>query len=293
MDLIYKTTKPYRDISKTYKIDIKKISEIFLDEFDFLSKKNYIIRGEKKEYDNLITDIYNCIDEIAKFIIIDLCKGEVSEEIIISLYVAIVFLSIKLIGQYDNYEGFQYKLDDILKYIILNIDKSSNEKIKEKIKEIEYDILNRTNWLGCKGVNKLYENVKLKIKVSTLKHCVQKILKIDTTGMSIEKMKEIIVNTLKKKHEKKEEKKEQKKPIYIANYITSDEESQLLSDIKKTKKWNTSLERRTLHLGCEYDYTRKNTLIEADPIPDWLEWLRQRVSDSFGMNFDQVITDCP
>ena len=84
MDLIYKTTKPYRDITKTYKIDIKKISDIFLDEFDFLSKNEYIIRGEKKEYTNLITDIYNCIDEIAKFIIIDLCKGEVSEKIILS-----------------------------------------------------------------------------------------------------------------------------------------------------------------------------------------------------------------
>lgn len=131
-------------------------------------------------------------------------------------------------------------------------------------------------------IDKPKEKIKLKIKVSTLKHCIQKILKIDTTGMSVETMKEILLNTL-------EEKKEEKKPIYIANYITSDEESQLLSYIKKATKWNTSLERRTLHMGYEYDYTRKNTLIEAEPIPDWLEWLRQRVSESFGMNFDQVL----
>jgi hypothetical protein len=197
MSLIYKTTKPYLDVSQTYKKDIKNIADIFLETFDFLSKNEYIIRGEKKEYINLITDIYNCVYEIAKFIIIKLCKGEVSQKIIPSLYITIVFLSIKLIGQYDNYEGFQYKLDDILKYIDVKIS-------KKKIKEIEYDILQRTNWLGCKGVNKLHD--KSKIKVSTLKHCIQKILKIDTTDMSVESMKEIILNTLE---EKKEEKKEE------------------------------------------------------------------------------------
>jgi hypothetical protein len=39
----------------------------------------------------------------------------------------------------------------------------------------------------------------LKLKVSTLKHCIQEIVKMDTTNMSVEMMKEILLNTFEKK----------------------------------------------------------------------------------------------
>ena len=52
-------------------------------------------------------------------------------------------------------------------------------------------------------------------------------------------------------------------PNYIPNYITDNEEKELLN-ITKIKEWNTSIERRTLHWGYEYNYTLKNKLMETE-----------------------------
>ena len=53
-------------------------------------------------------------------------------------------------------------------------------------------------------------------------------------------------------------------PNYIPNYITDNEEKELLLNITKIKEWNTSIERRTLHWGYEYNYTLKNKLMETE-----------------------------
>ena len=171
---IYTKEKPLHNVASTFKADIKDIYNIFINDLDFLNKKTYIKLGEKDEYDILINEIYECAQEMSKFIIMILCDGEISKSVTFTLYTAIVFLSIKLIGQYDNYEGYQYKFNKII-----NHDRFTNKYgklIKANILKIESDILKRTNWLGCKGVNKLVTTPIINIKkriVYILKNLLQ------------------------------------------------------------------------------------------------------------------------
>ena len=96
--------------------------------------------------------------------------------------------------------------------------------------------------------------------------------------MSTEEMKQMVLRHFKT-------------PRYIPEYLTLDEEKQLLSEFEKEKQWNTTLQRRTLHYGYEYIYTSKNKLVKAPPVPEWLEWLRKRVSATLGVDFDQILVN--
>jgi alkylated DNA repair dioxygenase AlkB len=67
---------------------------------------------------------------------------------------------------------------------------------------------------------------------------------------------------------------------YIAEFVTPDEESQLLETIEAldfraiTMRGQTA--RRTVRMfGLDYDYDG-GELVPADPLPDPLEWLRER-----------------
>ena len=75
---------------------------------------------------------------------------------------------------------------------------------------------------------------------------------------------------------------------YHPNLITENEEQELLENIYK-QQWDTTLNRRTIHLGYRYEYSKNATLAEADPIPDWLKPLLERIEKLTNYHYDQII----
>lgn len=61
-----------------------------------------------------------------------------------------------------------------------------------------------------------------------------------------------------------------------SDFLSETEEAELLSQIDQGE-WNTSISRRTQHYGYEYNYTNPNVLNEADPIPDWVTFVLDRL----------------
>lgn len=62
----------------------------------------------------------------------------------------------------------------------------------------------------------------------------------------------------------------------LEDFLTVEEERQLLEHIDAAQ-WNTSLKRRTQHYGFEYNYTSKDALKPAEPIPEWLNFVIDRL----------------
>lgn len=63
---------------------------------------------------------------------------------------------------------------------------------------------------------------------------------------------------------------------YSDNFLSKKEETELLLTIDK-QEWNTKLTRRTQHYGYIYDYTSKGATEETTPIPDWCEFIIERL----------------
>lgn len=61
--------------------------------------------------------------------------------------------------------------------------------------------------------------------------------------------------------------------ILIPDYITEEEETDLVNNIDKCK-WNTDLKRRTQQYGFKYNYQSRNALEFADPIPMWVKHIQ-------------------
>jgi alkylated DNA repair dioxygenase AlkB len=59
-------------------------------------------------------------------------------------------------------------------------------------------------------------------------------------------------------------------------FITLDEEQELINRLDK-ESWNTSLSRRTQHYGYEYSYTDKDAKKTAPPIPEYCDYLIDRL----------------
>jgi len=66
--------------------------------------------------------------------------------------------------------------------------------------------------------------------------------------------------------------------VLIKNYITKAEESLLLSEINK-REWNTGLKRRVQQYGYEYDYNSKGVASSLGSLPDFLEFLLDRIME--------------
>jgi alkylated DNA repair dioxygenase AlkB len=75
---------------------------------------------------------------------------------------------------------------------------------------------------------------------------------------------------------------------YIENYITLDEEKQLI-DFINTKQWSNELLRRTQHYGYKYSYNNKNKLEKTEDIPEELLYIKEKISVDFDTTFDQLI----
>ena len=77
---------------------------------------------------------------------------------------------------------------------------------------------------------------------------------------------------------------------YIADFISEQEEKDLLDAIKASD-WRTKLKRRTQHYGYYYDYTQKDATKEAPPIPGWCKFVITRLieNDHISEEPDQVI----
>ena len=119
--------------------------------------------------------------------------------------------------------------------------------------------------LKLKIKNKMYN-----ISKSKLQKCLDPF--INTNKLSLLNMAQLVSN----------------QPLYMKDFITEKEEQELLEHFQ-SQKWNTSLSRRTLHYGYEYDYSRKNTLHKTEPIPEWLKPCLERASEIFRIDFDQVL----
>jgi len=68
--------------------------------------------------------------------------------------------------------------------------------------------------------------------------------------------------------------------VYISNFITKDEEKELLKTIRE-QEWLGDLKRRVQHYGYKYDY-RKRKIDESmalGPLPPFLEELATRLMD--------------
>ena len=81
---------------------------------------------------------------------------------------------------------------------------------------------------------------------------------------------------------------------YIANFITPEEETDLLAAIDG-EMWKNDLQRRVQHYGYRYDYTERN--INADnklgSLPPWVEEINNRLmkQDLFISKPDQLIVN--
>ncbi len=65
--------------------------------------------------------------------------------------------------------------------------------------------------------------------------------------------------------------------IYKADFITEDEEKELLKCIDN-EKWSLDLSRRTQHYGYKYNYTSKTAKEKAPKIPDYYNSLIKRLT---------------
>ena len=68
--------------------------------------------------------------------------------------------------------------------------------------------------------------------------------------------------------------------LYIPDYITASEETQLIKTINK-QLWDNSLKRRVQHYGYRYDYKARNVTPDMyiGKLPKWLNDLATRIKD--------------
>ena len=76
--------------------------------------------------------------------------------------------------------------------------------------------------------------------------------------------------------------------IELNNFISADEEQTLLENIDKCA-WNTSLSRRTQHYGYVYNYSKGGSLTSATAIPEWMDYLIERLSSHISQPINQAI----
>jgi alkylated DNA repair dioxygenase AlkB len=71
--------------------------------------------------------------------------------------------------------------------------------------------------------------------------------------------------------------------VYRENVLSADEERALLEQVERLdfdeiRMHGVVAKRTAKHFGIDYDYERRATLAEAEPLPDWLEPLRARAA---------------
>jgi len=81
---------------------------------------------------------------------------------------------------------------------------------------------------------------------------------------------------------------------YIPDYISEEEELNILSTILDSKDWNTELSRRTLHYGCVYKYESGVATKVPDiyiDFPDCIYSLKLKVENTTCSDFDMAIVN--
>ena len=80
--------------------------------------------------------------------------------------------------------------------------------------------------------------------------------------------------------------------FYFPNFITEDEERELLNNID-AQQWCCDLKRRTQHYGFKYDYTKKrvNESMRVGEVPAFLHPSRKLVTTLFDKEPDQIIVN--
>jgi alkylated DNA repair dioxygenase AlkB len=66
--------------------------------------------------------------------------------------------------------------------------------------------------------------------------------------------------------------------VLSKDFVTRAEERALIDAVDK-EKWNTSLSRRTQHYGYTYDYTYRNVVKPAAPMPQWCDFVIDRLME--------------
>jgi len=78
--------------------------------------------------------------------------------------------------------------------------------------------------------------------------------------------------------------------LYIDDFISTSEESKLISEINNSD-WINDLKRRVQHYGYKYDY-RSRSISKSmfiGPLPDWSNFLSDKIKDHFFFSPDQLI----
>lgn len=65
----------------------------------------------------------------------------------------------------------------------------------------------------------------------------------------------------------------------LPNYISKEEEVDLLKSINK-QSWSTQLSRRVQHYGYRYDYKNKNPAEKLGDLPEWSEFIVDRIQQT-------------
>jgi DNA oxidative demethylase len=82
--------------------------------------------------------------------------------------------------------------------------------------------------------------------------------------------------------------------IYEPGLLTEHEERSLLQEIERLRfdeiRMHGVVAKRTArHFGLDYDYERRTTIEDVDPVPDWLLPLRAKAAELAGVEPDELV----
>jgi alkylated DNA repair protein (DNA oxidative demethylase) len=82
--------------------------------------------------------------------------------------------------------------------------------------------------------------------------------------------------------------------VYQEGLFSEDEEQALIGvldglDFDEIRMHNVVAKRTAKHYGFDYDYERRRPLEEAEPIPDWLEPVREKAAALAGVEPEELV----
>src|SRR5919201_2305106 len=82
--------------------------------------------------------------------------------------------------------------------------------------------------------------------------------------------------------------------VYLPDLLSQDEERELLEEIEglpfdEIRMHGVVAKRTARHYGFDYDYERRQALVDAEPIPDWLEPIRAKAAALGGVEREELV----
>jgi alkylated DNA repair protein (DNA oxidative demethylase) len=82
--------------------------------------------------------------------------------------------------------------------------------------------------------------------------------------------------------------------VYREELVSEDEERKLLDELERVdfdeiRMHGVVAKRRAKHYGLDYDYERRATGEAAEPVPEWLEPVRERAAELAGIRPEELV----